>query len=264
MSKTIPAVALIPARAGSKRLEGKNVRPLAGHPLLAYAIAAALESAVFETVVVSTDSPETAAIARHYGAEVPFLRPPELAADLSPDIGWVQHTLQSLNARGPAYECFSIVRPTSPFRTGATIKRAWELFGGRRDIDSLRAVEPCKQHPGKMWKRQGERIIPLLEGGPANPPWHSMAYQSLPEVLVQNASLEIAWSRVPLEEGTIAGTRIIPFFTLGYEGVDLNDSKDWWYAEHLVASGAASLPRLTRPRQTSQTTSLPPRTSTDD
>ncbi len=242
MSNSLATVALIPARAGSKRLEGKNVRPLAGHPLIAYAIAAALDSGVFEAVVVSTDSPDIAAIARHYGAEVPHLRPPELAADLSPDIGWVRHMLQALRAQGRAHDCFSILRPTSPFRTSATIRRAWERFAGRRDVDSLRAVERCKQHPGKMWKLQGDRIVPLLDGGPVNPPWHSMAYQSLPEVLVQNASLEIAWSRVPLEEGTIAGTRIIPFFTQGYEGVDLNDVKDWWYAEHITASGEASLP----------------------
>ena len=246
MSNPVSAVALIPARAGSKRLEGKNVRPLAGHPLIAYAISAALDSGVFEAVIVSTDSPEIAAIARHYGAEVPELRPADLAADLSPDIGWVRHTLQALRDEGRGYECFSIVRPTSPFRTGATIRRAWERFGARRDVDSLRAVERCKQHPGKMWKLQDERIVPLLDGGPVNPPWHSMAYQSLPEVLVQNASLEIAWSRVPLEDGSIAGSRIVPFFTEGYEGVDLNDQKDWWYAEHIVATGAAALPVVTR------------------
>jgi CMP-N-acetylneuraminic acid synthetase len=246
VSNPIPTVALVPARAGSKRLQGKNVRPLAGHPLIAYTITAALDSGVFEAVIVSTDSADIAAIARHYGAEVPQLRPAELAGDLSPDIGWVRHTLSYLRDEGRAYECFSILRPTSPFRTGATIRRAWECFGGQRNIDSLRAVERCKQHPGKMWRRLGDRIVPLLDGGPVDPPWHSMAYQSLPEVLVQNASLEIAWSRVPLEDGSIAGTRIIPFFTEGYEGVDLNDLKDWWYAEHIAASGQAALQPVTR------------------
>ena len=83
------AVALIPARQGSKRVPGKNIRPLGGHPVIAYTIAAALESGVFETVIVSTDSEETAAIARGYGAEVPFLRPPRFAGDTSPDIEWL-------------------------------------------------------------------------------------------------------------------------------------------------------------------------------
>ena len=78
------AVALIPARQGSKRVPGKNVRPLGGHPVIAYTIAPALESGVFESVIVSTDSEETAAIARHYGAEVPFLRPAQFAGERRP------------------------------------------------------------------------------------------------------------------------------------------------------------------------------------
>jgi CMP-N,N'-diacetyllegionaminic acid synthase len=242
LNATVSIVALIPARAGSKRLHGKNVRPLAGHPLIAYTIAAARESGLFDAVIVSTDSPATADIARHYGAEVPFLRPAELAADLSPDIGWVRHALGQLSQEGRTYACFSILRPTSPFRSGATIRRAWDRFGARHDVDSLRAVELCRQHPGKMWRLQEDRIVPLLDGGPVNPPWHSMAYQALPKVFVQNASLEIAWTRVPMEEGTIAGTAVVPFLTEGYEGLDLNDDRDWWYAEHLVSSGAARLP----------------------
>ena len=144
MNPTVSIVALIPARAGSKRLHGKNVRPLAGHPLIAYTIAAARESGVFTAVIVSTDSPVTADIARHYGAEIPFLRPADLAADLSPDIDWVRHALEQLRQEGRAYSCFSILRPTSPFRSGATIRRAWNSFGGRNDVDSLRAVELCR------------------------------------------------------------------------------------------------------------------------
>ena len=79
-------VGLIPARAGSKRVQDKNIRPLAGHPLIAYTIAAALESNVFSDVIVSTDSEKYAEMARYYGAEVPFLRPAEFAGDVSPDI----------------------------------------------------------------------------------------------------------------------------------------------------------------------------------
>jgi CMP-N,N'-diacetyllegionaminic acid synthase len=251
---SLTTVALIPARAGSKRLAGKNVRPLAGHPLIAYSIAAARESGVFAAVVVSTDSERIAEIARYYGAEAPFLRPGTMAGDLSPDIDWVRHALEQLRAEGRDFDCFSILRPTSPFRSAATIQRAWCRFGGRPDIDSLRAVELCRQHPGKMWRVEGDRLVPLLPGGPARPPWHSMAYQALPQVFVQNASLEIAWARVPLEDGTIAGTRIVPFFTEGNEGIDLNDERDWLYAEQLVGSGAATLPNVTQSAVTPQPT----------
>ncbi len=240
-------VALIPARAGSKRVVGKNIRPLAGHPLLAYTIAAALASGVFDAVIVSTDSEQYAEIARYYGAEVPFLRSPAYAGDLSPDIEWVESTLQRLRAEGRPFECFSILRPTSPFRQAETIQRAWKQFGREVGIDSLRAVEKCKQHPGKMWVVRGARMTPLLPLGPSAQPWHSSQYQSLPEVFVQNASLEIAWSRVVFEGRTIAGQVLAPFLTEGHEGVDVNDEKDWWYAEHLVATGAARLPVVTRP-----------------
>ena len=242
MEMTPSIVALIPARAGSKRVPDKNVRPLAGHPLIAYAIAAARQSGLFAAVVVSTDSERYSGLAAHYGAEAPYPRPAALAGDLSPDIEWVAHTLERLRADGRRFDCFSILRPTSPFRQAATIRRAWEQFRGEEGVDSLRAVERCRQHPGKMWVVRGRRMVPLLPLSPADQPWHSSQYQALPEVYVQNASLEIAWSRVVFEGGTIAGHVQMPFFTEGYEGFDVNYPADWRLAEELVRDGLAELP----------------------
>ena len=108
-------MALIPARAGSKRITDKNIRPLAGHPLIAYTISSALQSQVFSAVIVSTDSQLYGDIAGHYGAEVPHLRPADIAGDLSPDIEWVEYTLNQLGHDDREYDCFSILRPTSPF-----------------------------------------------------------------------------------------------------------------------------------------------------
>lgn len=238
------AVALIPARHGSKRVPGKNVRVVNGHPLLAYTIAPALESRVFDTVIVSTDSEEIAAIARYYGAEVPFLRPAEYAGDTSPDIDWLEHLLKELRRAGRTWDCFSLLRPTSPFRTPEMIRRAWARFMSQQGVDSLRAVEKCAQHPGKMWIVRGDRMLPLLPFGPAEPPWHSTPYQALPTVHVQNASLEIAWSRVVFERRTIAGDTIVPFITEGYEGFDINDQTDWMVAERLLADGVVALPAV--------------------
>ena len=237
-------VALIPARAGSKRVPDKNIRPLAGHPLIAYTISSALQSQVFSAVIVSTDSQLYGDIAGHYGAEVPHLRPSELAGDLSPDIEWVEYTLRRLQENGRDYDCFSILRPTSPFRLPETIKRAWQAFLAGEGTDSLRAVEKCKQHPGKMWVVRGNRMAPLLPLTPSEQPWHSSQYQSLPEVYAQNASLEIAWSRVVFENRTIAGNVLMPFFTKDYEGFDVNSAYDWNLAEHLIDSGQAGLPSI--------------------
>jgi N-acylneuraminate cytidylyltransferase len=237
----VRAVALVPARGGSQRVPGKNVLPLAGHPLIAYTIAAARESGLFDAVVVSTDSEEIAAVARRYGADVPRLRAPEIATSTSPDIEWV---LDAMQGRGE--DAFAILRPTSPFRTGATIRRAWDALLAAGDAaDSIRAVELVKQHPGKMWVVEGSTMRPLLEQPASGTPWHSMQYQALPKVYVQNSSLEIAWRHV-LEgpRPTISGTRLVPFFTEGYEGLSIDYPEDVVEAERLVAAGAATLPRV--------------------
>jgi CMP-N,N'-diacetyllegionaminic acid synthase len=244
MEKTPSIVALIPARAGSKRVPDKNIKPLAGHPLIAYSIAAALESRIFAAVIVSTDSQQYLDVAKHYGAEAPYLRPPEIAGDLSPDIEWVTYTLQRLRADRRTFDCFSILRPTSPFRHASTIVRAWQQFLEEEGVDSLRAVEKCKQHPGKMWVVRGTRMLPLLPLSPAEQPWHSSQYQALPEVYVQNASLEIAWSKVVFEGRTIAGNVQMPFFTQAHEGFDVNHPEDWRLAEEMVQSGKVNLPAV--------------------
>jgi N-acylneuraminate cytidylyltransferase len=215
--------------------------------LIAYSIAAARESGVFEAVIVSTDSPAYAATARHYGAEVPALRPSAIAGDRSPDIEWVEHMLEVLDAEGRTFDAFGILRPTSPFRQADTIRRAWTTFLEDAGADSLRAVEPCRQHPGKMWVWRGNRLLPLMPLSPAGQPWHSSQYQALPEVFVQNASLELAWVRVVRETRTIAGVNIVPFLTTGYEGFDVNQPYDWGLAEELVRLGRASLPAVAQP-----------------
>lgn len=240
-------VAFIPARSGSKRVPHKNVKPLAGHPLIAYSIRAALDSGVFAAVIVSTDSEQYAAVARHYGAEVPFLRAPEIAGETSPDIEWVEDLIARLAQAGRRYDCFSILRPTSPFRRADTIQRAWSEFLAETGVDSLRAVEKCHTHPGKMWVVRGKRMVPLLPLGPASQPWHSSQYPTLPLVYEQNASLEIAWTRVVTEGRTIAGNVLVPFLTEGEEGLDVNSPLDWKIAEELVRSGEARLPPIDIP-----------------
>jgi N-acylneuraminate cytidylyltransferase len=248
MAKTPSAVALIPARSGSKRLAHKNIRLLGGHPAIAYTIVTAIASKIFDAVIVSTDSEVYADIARYYGAEIPFLRPPEASGDRSPDIDWVALTIERLDAAGRRYDAFSLLRPTSPFRKPETIRRAWDQFLAAEGVDSLRAVEPVEQHPGKMWVvRGGGRMLPLLPLSPEDTPWHSQQMASLPRVYAQNASLEIAWTRVVRETRTIAGTVLTAFLTEGDEGLDINRQKDWWWAEHLIASGEAVLPKIDQP-----------------
>lgn len=229
------AVALIPARSGSVRVPDKNTRMLAGHPLVAWAIAGAKESGRFEAIVCSTDSDEIAEIARRYGAEV-VIRPTEMAGATSPDIDWVRHALE-----GSEYDVFSILRPTSPFRRGTTIERAWERFG--EHCDSVRAVRPVREHPGKMWVRDGDYIRPLLPQSEGEIPTHSRQTASLPEVLVQDSSLEIAWTRL-VADGEIAGTRVVPFFPEDEEGISIDYPDDLGRAERLAAERPELLPEI--------------------
>jgi CMP-N,N'-diacetyllegionaminic acid synthase len=240
------AVAFVPARSGSERVPNKNVRPLAGHPLLAYAIETALRSGVFERVVVSTDSEEIAEVARWYGADVPFLRPPEYATATSPDIEWLAHTIERLHER---YDLFALVRATNPFRGPDAVRRGFEQLLATPEADSLRAVELVKQHPGKMWllADDGRTMAPLLDQSQLEVAWHAGQYQALPRVYVQNSALEIAWTRVVTEDGTREGGVLAPFLTQGLEGFNVDDEEDWERAERLVATGGAELPAVTRP-----------------
>lgn len=236
------AVALVPARAGSERVPGKNVRELAGHPLLAYSIAAARLAGAFEAVVVSTDSEEIGAVAERYGAEVPGLRPPEMATATSPDVEWVKHTIEVLASAGRRFDLFSILRPTSPFRGPDPIRRAFdELLRLGDRADSIRAVRRCREHPGKMWVIDGDLMRPLLDQ-PDGVPYHSRQYKDLPSIYVQDSSLEIAWMRALTEDGSIAGRRVAPFLTEGIEGFSIDYPDDWQTAEELVTSGVAALP----------------------
>jgi CMP-N,N'-diacetyllegionaminic acid synthase len=238
--KPSSVVGFVPAKGHSERAPGKNVWPLAGHPLIAYSIAAAREAGIFSDVVVSTESAEIAEIARRYGAAV-VDRPIDLATPTSSDIDWVLHAM-----RGRSEDAFAILRPTSPFRGAATIRRGWERLLELGDrADSIRAVEVCPQHPAKMWRIEGELIRPVLERPDPGTPWHSMQFQVLPEVWVQNSSLEFAWRHVlEGDRPTISGERVAPFFTEDAEGFSIDYPEDFDRAERLLAEGAAELPAV--------------------
>jgi CMP-N,N'-diacetyllegionaminic acid synthase len=232
-------VALIPARSGSERVRDKNIRPLAGHPLLAYAVATARQAGIFDRVVCSTDSGKIAEVAQRYGADVPFLRPAALATATSPDIEWIKHALEQLDEH---YDLFAIVRATNPFRGPDVLRRGLEQLLATPEADSIRAVELAKQHPGKMWVLVGQTMRPLLDQSHLDVAWHAGQYQALPEIYVQNSALEIAWTRVVSQTGTREGRVVAPFLTDGYEGFNIDDEEDWERARRLLDAGVADLP----------------------
>jgi len=216
-------VALIPARGGSKRIPGKNTKLLQGHPLLAYSIASALESGVVHRVLCSTDNSAIADIARSYGAEVPGLRPASLATDGAHDIGFV--------------------RPPNPLRRGASIATALATLKATSWADSVRALRPVSEHPGKMWRVDefGEAVTYLDQGGPYNGPT-----QDLEKLYVQSSALEIVRTRAVVANDSISGARVLALELPGYEGFDVNAELDWIVMERLVEDNPDLLPRPER------------------
>jgi len=236
-------IALIPARGGSKRVPGKNVRPLGGHPLLFYTIAAAQESGIFSGIYVSSDDPRICYMAELRGA-TPVPRPPEYATDTSPDIEWIDHFFR---ITGVDADAFAILRPTSPFRSAETIRRAWAEFQEKQPCDSIRAVEKGP-NAHKLWWPEKDAIKPVATGFIESfgrwVPMHSAPSQLSPVCYKQNASLEISWTKNVTENYSISGDYIKPFFTHGYEGFDLNTEDDFILAEALIERGLAQLPEV--------------------
>lgn len=139
-------LALIPARGGSKRLPRKNLAPLAGRPLIAWSIETALAATTIDRVVVSTDDPEIASVARATGAEVPFLRPPELATDAAGSEAVIRHALETLEAEGENFDQVMLLQPTSPLRTAHDIDGAARLMH-ERNAEAVISVCPCDHPP---------------------------------------------------------------------------------------------------------------------
>jgi len=240
-------VAFIPLRAGGSRvglIDGldKEQALLAGHPLMAYTIRAAINSGVFDRVIAVVKSDVHAEIAKDYGASVPWKRPNYTVQDNSPDIEWVQWALQKLDEDGDPADVFAILRVTSPFRSASLISAAASEFYFRQEADSLRTVRRASEHPGKMWVIRDNLLLPLFPMGPEFQPWHSSPTQSLFDVYVQTAGMEFARTKTVYETRSIAGSIIVPFVVDEWEGFDINTREEWELAEIAVAQGAAKLP----------------------
>jgi len=240
----ITSVAIIPARSGSKRIPHKNIRPFRGHPLIAYSIHSARAAGVFERVIVSTDSPEVAQIAQKYGAEVPGLRPPELAEDSSHDIGFLRHAMEEW-VGGEDSQLWGIVRPTSPLRSPNTLREANQLLRKAEWADSIRALRPVAEHPGKMWRldeETGEARTLLDQGGAFNGPMNQ-----LEKVFIQASSFEIVRRGAVLEYDSIAGNRVLGYVMPEHESIDINTEEDWVTLEKAVELNPQLLPDIGAP-----------------
>lgn len=171
-------VAIITARGGSKGLPRKNVLDLAGKPLIAHTIDAAIESRIFDKVVVTTDDQEIKEVSLKYGAEV-IERPSELATDSASSLDAIEHALKVLQENKENYTHFVLLQPTSPLRNSMHIKEAWSKYN-KEKANSLVSVVQVEHSPQKMLVEKGEEVVPLTKWEDLTKPRQQLAKAYLP------------------------------------------------------------------------------------
>ena len=207
----IPVMALIPARGGSKGVPRKNILMLAGKPLIAYSILQAQASKRINRVIVSTDDEEIAGVAREWGAEVPFMRPPEYADDLSPDIDVFRHALTWFR-ENQDYEPELVVhlRPTGPARHVHLIDEAIDLLTVHPEADAVRSVSVALQTPYKMWRVNPLGFLEPLFRLSGVRDCQSLPRQQLPVAYWQNGYVDVVRPRAILLKHSMWGDCVLP------------------------------------------------------
>ena len=239
MVKKKEVLVIIPARGGSKGIPRKNIRKFAGTPLIAYSIAAGLQSELVTRVIVSTDDAEIAAVARQFGAETPFLRPEEFAQDRTTDLPVFEHALTWLKENENYVPDVVVqLRPTSPIRPVGCVDAAVQLLFDHPEADSVRGVVPAGQNPHKMWRIDEESgmMKNLLDvKGIAEP--YNAPRQALPPVYWQTGHIDAIRTEVILNKKSMSGSPILPLMIEPRFTVDLDNLWDWEKAEWLVLYG---------------------------
>jgi N-acylneuraminate cytidylyltransferase len=236
-------LAIIPARGGSKGIPRKNIRSFAGYPLLAYSIAAGQQAAMVGRVVVSTDDEEIASVAIESGAEAPFLRPAELAADDTTDLPVFQHALRWLQEnQGYHPEVVVQLRPTSPIRPPGLVDAAVQKLLAHPGADSVRGVVPAGQNPHKMWRLEADEsaMTPLLRvDGVAEP--YNAPRQLLPQIFWQTGHVDAIRTDTILSGKSMSGAQILPLLIDARYTVDIDNLADWTRYESVVYSAGLEM-----------------------
>jgi CMP-N,N'-diacetyllegionaminic acid synthase len=216
-------IGIIPARGGSKGIPRKNIREIAGKPLIAWSIDAA-RSANLARVIVSTEDPEIAQISQAHGADVPFLRPAELAGDESPAIALVKHAIQEL----PGFDAIMLLQPTSPLRTSSDIRGCVELAVSSQ-AQTVASVSEATNHPAWTYGIDEERkLIPL--GDPPN----ASRRQDLPPAYCLNGAMYFSTTAWLREHDQLVAQGTMAYVMPRHRAVDIDDMLDWRIAEMLL------------------------------
>lgn len=222
-------IAIIPARGGSKRIPGKNINALAGKPIIVYSIAAALESGLFERVVVSTDSQEIAHVARQYGAEIPFLRDASLADDFTPVSTVTADALLRLDPDGNKFDSAAQLMPNCPLRTARDVSNSYRQFEETGSASQISVVRYGWQNPWWAMRRNGKHELePVFEEQMAK------RSQDLPELVCPTGAIWWAQTEVLRRTKTFHVENRTGWEIPWQRGIDIDSLEDWGMAEILL------------------------------
>jgi CMP-N-acetylneuraminic acid synthetase len=221
-------VAIVPARAGSKGIPGKNIKPLCGKPLLAYTAEVIHASRIFDYALLSTDSEEIAAVGQAAGLEAPFPRPPELALDNTPMLAVIKHALSWLEIHFGALDSIALLQPTQPLRTPEDVVSAVKLLKERR-CDSVASVVPLPLHmcPDYVMRvdEQGRLINFLPEGT------RVMRRQDARPAYVRDGTVYTMHTETIRNYQSLYGPTCLPLIIPPERSVNLDSEADWQEAE---------------------------------
>ena len=230
---------LIPARSGSKGIPHKNIKKLGGIPLLNWSInqAKSCKYANCIRIIVSTDSEEYAEIAKKGGAEVPFLRPESISADLSTDYEFISHSLSFLRENEKYIPDIVLqLRPTQPLRKVSDIDKCLDIFIENYDeYDSLRTVVPFEKSPFKMYTIKDNQLTPLFNEVNKIKEPYNQCRQILPQTFLHNGYIDIIKASI-IKDGVLSGEKIYAYLMDKNDTIDIDTLEDWEKAEKIALS----------------------------
>jgi CMP-N-acetylneuraminic acid synthetase len=219
-------VAIIPARGGSVGIPRKNLAVIAGKPLVAWSIEHAQRSSRVSRIIVSTDDDEIAQTARSYGADVPFMRPAELAGNTVLDLPVFEHALRWLEEHEDARPDIVVhLRPTAPLRPVGQIDAMIGMLEERSDADSVRSVSKPGPHPWRMFTVDDAGFLRPLMQTPHKEPF-LLRRQELPDIYWYNAVTDVTRRRTILEKHSMTGDRILPYVIDSKDVIDIDEPDD--------------------------------------
>jgi len=238
-NKELKIIAVMLARGGSKGIPGKNIKNLAGKPLIAWTGDEAQKSKYIQRTILSTDYEDIAKVGKEHGLEVPFIRPSELAEDMTPDPPTIEHAIKWLEEKeGYIPDIIVHLRPTGPLVTAKELDEAIKLLIDNPEADSVRSVQEPPKPPFKMWTVDEEYMTPFIKevkGSDGNiiKDAHTAPRQLLPKVYQTTADIGVLRPSTLLEKKSVIGDKVLPYH-LDRETIDIDTPIDFEIARMML------------------------------